>query len=62
MVVYNVGCVFSMAGETDRALECVENAVRDRPAYVEWLRHDSNLDPLRDHPRFKAQLEEQSTS
>ena len=62
MVVYNVGCVFSMAGETDRALDCIERAVRNRPAYVEWLRQDSNLDSLRDHPRFEALLKEQSGS
>ena len=62
MVVYNVGCVFSMAGEIDRALDCIENAVRNRPAYVEWLRHDSNLDSLREHPRFMKLLEEQATS
>lgn len=57
MVVYNVGCVYSLAGELDRALECIEKSVRNRPAYVDWLRHDSNLDPLREHPRFRALLE-----
>ena len=58
MVLYNVGCVYSLAGEPDRALECIEKAVRNRPAYVDWIRHDSNLDPLRDHPRFQALLEQ----
>ncbi len=62
MVVYNVGCVFSMAGEVDRALDCVEKSVRSRPAFVDWLRQDSNLDPLRDHPRFQALLEQQPPS
>jgi tetratricopeptide (TPR) repeat protein len=54
MVLYNVGCVFSMAGKTDRALECVEEAVASSPGYVDWLRQDSNLDSVRDHPRFRA--------
>jgi adenylate cyclase len=57
MVLYNVGCVFSMAGRTDRALECVEKAVASSPGYVDWLRQDSNLDAIRDHPRFKAIVE-----
>ena len=57
MLLYNVGCVFSLAGETDRALECLEESVRGRLAYVDWLRQDSNLDPLREHPRFQALLE-----
>jgi adenylate cyclase len=56
MVLYNVGCVYSLAGEIDRALECIERSVSSRLAYVEWLRQDSNLDPLRDHPRFQALL------
>jgi TolB-like protein/Tfp pilus assembly protein PilF len=57
MVLYNVGCVFSLAGETDRALDCIEKSVESGLAYVDWLRQDSNLDPLRDHPRFQALLE-----
>jgi TolB-like protein/Tfp pilus assembly protein PilF len=56
MVLYNIGCVFALAGEIDRALECVEKSVGAGPAYIEWLRQDSNLDALRDHPRFQALL------
>jgi TolB-like protein/Flp pilus assembly protein TadD len=62
MLLYNVGCVFSLAGETDRALECVEKSVRGGLAYVDWLRQDSNFDPLRDHPRFQALLERRPPS
>jgi TolB-like protein/cytochrome c-type biogenesis protein CcmH/NrfG len=58
MLVYNVGCIYSLAGETDRALECIEKSVRFGPAYLEWLRQDSNLDSIREHPRFQALLEE----
>ncbi len=57
MVLYNVGCIYSLAGETDKALDCLEKSVRGGLAYVDWLRQDSNLDPLRDHPRFQALLE-----
>lgn len=56
MLLYNVGCVYSLAGELDRALECIEKSVSSGLAYIEWLRQDSNLDPLRDHPRFQALL------
>ncbi|MGB5162356.1 MAG: hypothetical protein WBQ27_14645, partial [Thermoanaerobaculia bacterium] len=55
-LLYNVGCVYSLAGELDRALECIEKSVSSGLAYIEWLRQDSNLDPLRDHPRFQALL------
>ena len=61
MLLYNVGCVYSLAGEIDRALECVERSVNSGLAYVDWLRQDSNLDPLRDQPRFQALLEQQAS-
>jgi TolB-like protein/Flp pilus assembly protein TadD len=56
MLLYNVGCIYSLAGKLDRALDCIEKAVAGGDAYVDWLRQDSNLDPLRDHPRFEALL------
>jgi TolB-like protein/Flp pilus assembly protein TadD len=59
MVLYNVGCVYSLVGKVDRALECIEKCVSTRPAYVDWLQQDSNLDPLREHPRFQALLEDE---
>ena len=57
MVLYNAACIFSLAGELERALDCVEKAVAGGLGYVDWLRHDSNLDPLREQPRFQALLE-----
>lgn len=62
MLLYNVGCVYSLAGEIDRALECIEKSVGRGLAYVDWLRQDSNLDSLRDHPRFQALLEQRPSS
>jgi TolB-like protein/Flp pilus assembly protein TadD len=60
MVLYNVGCVYSLAGEIDRALECIEKSVTRGLAYIDWLRQDSNLDALREQPRFQALLEQQA--
>jgi adenylate cyclase len=62
MLLYNVGCVYSLAGELDRALSCLEKAVDSGSSYVDWLRQDSDLDPLREQPRFEALLELQSAS
>jgi tetratricopeptide (TPR) repeat protein len=61
MVLYNVGCVYSLAGKIDLALDCLEKSVRSGLAYVDWLRQDSNLDPLREQPRFQALLEKRAT-
>ena len=54
MLLYNVGCIFSLAGEPERALDCLEKAVAGGEAFVEWLRQDNDLEPLRGHPRFQA--------
>ena len=62
MLLYNVGCIFSLAGEPERALDCLEKAVAGGDAYVDWLQQDSNLDPVRDHPRFQGLLAGQGTS
>ena len=60
MVLYNVGCVYSLAGKIDLALDCLEKSVRSGLAYVDWLKQDSNLDPLREQPRFQALLEKRT--
>ncbi len=62
MVLYNAGCIYSLAGELDRAIECIEGSLAGGEAYLDWLRQDSNLDPLRDHPAFQALVVEQRSS
>jgi TolB-like protein/Flp pilus assembly protein TadD len=55
-VRYNVACFYSVAGEQDAALDCLEEAVRQGLGNREWLERDPDLDPLRETPRFKALL------
>jgi hypothetical protein len=57
MLLYNLGCIYSLAGEIDEALDCLEKAVIHGFSYKAWLEHDSNLDSLRSHPRFLAIME-----
>jgi tetratricopeptide (TPR) repeat protein len=57
MVLYNVACIFSMAGRIDAALDCLERAVRAGLTHKEWIDHDNNLDPLREEPRFTALMD-----
>jgi TolB-like protein/Flp pilus assembly protein TadD len=54
MLLYNVACIFSLAGRTDEALDYVEASVANGMRFREWLAHDSNLDSIRDTPRFQA--------
>jgi adenylate cyclase len=57
IVLYNVACVLANADEVEKALDCLDDAVTFGINEPEWLLHDPDMDPLRDHPRFKALLE-----
>jgi adenylate cyclase len=58
MVLYNVACVYSLLGLEEAALAALEKAVRSGLRQRGWYEHDSNLDPLRSHQRFRALLQE----
>ncbi len=51
-VLYNVACVYALLGLHDSALDCLEQAVASGFGHWDWLRTDSDLDGLREHPRF----------
>jgi adenylate cyclase len=53
IIQYNGACFFSLAGQVDRALDCLENClVKVGNINREWLVHDSDMNNIRDHPRF----------
>ncbi|MGD9020186.1 MAG: tetratricopeptide repeat protein [Lysobacterales bacterium] len=53
IIQYNGACFFALAGEQERALDCLENClVKVGNINREWLEHDSDMDNIRDHPRF----------
>ncbi|MBZ5537011.1 MAG: protein kinase [Acidobacteriia bacterium] len=54
MVLYNVACIQSLAGRIEEAIDSLERSVQKGLLQKSWLEHDSNLDPLRSHPRFQA--------
>jgi adenylate cyclase len=55
--LYNVACVYSNIGQVDEAIDCLEKSIQKGMAQLDWMKNDSDLDNLRDHPRFKALLE-----
>jgi adenylate cyclase len=57
MLLYNVGCIFSMLGLTEPALDCLEKAARNGLTQKGWYLHDSNLDAVRGHSRFQQLLQ-----
>lgn len=56
-VLYNVACFHSLAGNKDRALELLEQAIDSGFGYRAWLEKDQDLIPLRGDARFKTLLE-----
>jgi TolB-like protein/Tfp pilus assembly protein PilF len=52
-VHYNVACVFAQLGEVERSIDSLEQSITTGMGQKEWIDHDPDLDPLRDHPRFQ---------
>ena len=56
---YNVACVYTEMGETDLALNLLERFLPHAGEELkEWIKHDSDFDPLRGHPRFQKLLDD----
>jgi len=57
MVLYNASCLYSLAGEVEKSLDCLESCkLKIGNVNREWLEHDSDLNNVRDHPRFAGLL------
>jgi hypothetical protein len=51
---YNVACYLALADEHDAAFEHLRKAIElDRDKVMKWLPHDTDLDPIREDPRFE---------
>jgi adenylate cyclase len=55
-MLYQLACIHALAGELETAVDCLERWEQEGALPREWLEHDSDLDGLRDHPRFRALL------
>jgi tetratricopeptide (TPR) repeat protein len=56
-ILYNVACTYALQGKTEEAINCLEKAMTHALWYKRWALHDSDLDPLRSHPRFQSLME-----
>jgi len=57
LLLYNISCMYSLLGNPNEALDCLEKAVDKGYGQRDWVEHDSDLDPVRELPRFKRILE-----
>jgi adenylate cyclase len=55
-VLHNIGCCYAKLGMADRAIDCLEHQLAASPIYnrwsLSWMKQDSDLDSIRNHPRF----------
>ena len=52
VMLYNGACLYSRLGETKRAVDTLRQAMAGGYENFGWMKHDSDLDPIRDDPEF----------
>lgn len=55
-ILYGIACNFSRINDVEQALFFFEKTLRAGFAHREWIEHDNDFDPIREHPRFKELL------
>ena len=54
IIQYNGACFYSLAGDIEDSLDCLENClIKVGNISQEWLDHDSDMDNIRSHHRYK---------
>lgn len=54
---YNLACEMAALGEVDRALDLLESIIaKYQIEQYHWMKIDTTLDGIREHPRFKAMI------
>jgi adenylate cyclase len=58
MTQYNLACGYTRLGDFDAALDLLERSLAQARGEIrQWVKHDSDLDALRTHPRFQKIVE-----
>ena len=55
--LYNLACSYALMDEPERALDCLERANLEGMSIARWAENDSDLDSLRDDPRFQTLMD-----
>jgi serine/threonine protein kinase/tetratricopeptide (TPR) repeat protein len=56
ITLYNVACMYSLQGEPEQAMDCLEKAVRFGFAHKAWIENDADFNAVREHARYKELL------
>lgn len=52
LMIYNGACLYTQLGEKRKALDTLKQAVAAGVVNFSWMKHDPDLNPLRDEPEF----------
>jgi serine/threonine protein kinase/tetratricopeptide (TPR) repeat protein len=55
-ILYNVACNYALNHEPEKAMDCLEKAVRNGYGQKSWIENDPDFNDLRTHPRYQALL------
>ena len=56
-ILYNVACAYALLGETDKSIDFLEKAFLQGYSHKVWMEKDPDFSSVRDHPRFKALMQ-----
>jgi tetratricopeptide (TPR) repeat protein len=54
---YNLACSYSLAGETEKAISELGEALKMNPALIEWSQQDPDFETIREEAGYKALYE-----
>jgi adenylate cyclase len=56
---YNAACIYAQLGDVEKAFKLLEDGlVNGGPEWGRWIQYDSDLESLRNDPRYRRLLEE----
>ena len=55
-VPYKVARSYPLLGRPEETLDCIDKAIDLGFGFKQWIAHDSDLDAIRNNPRFAALL------
>jgi Flp pilus assembly protein TadD len=62
LMLYNTACFYAKIGEKRLALDSLKNSILAGFEYYEWIRHDPDLDSIRNEPEYIALIEKKGQS
>ena len=56
---YNIACTYAQLGDLEEAMDLLEQMMprRGTPVQMLWFQNDSDIDPVRSHPRYQKLVE-----